>query len=587
MSYETLFQNALHLHESGRLDEAEAVYRQILQTTADQPDVLNLLGLVAQAKGAQDEACRLFMRALKVRPDNAVYYYNLAFSYKLNGHLSEALENFRKAAQINPQIKETYNEIGLLLQQLGNMAEARLNWEYAAQLDASYAEAKANLAMSYGGENIAKAQEDLETLAAAFPAEGRVFYYLTDVYMQRGLWQEAWSSAAKAKELAPTSDEVRVQLALLCCHEKQFDNAKIYYAKAELLNPRNLAALSGLADIYSREGNFDEAEKRYRRLLELQPKNFEFHHNYAEMLQRAGRLSEALEEYRAAVLISPQAAEPSNNLALILRGLGEYEEALGLLFNALAHQTDMEEISVNLSETLIMFARQNLPEAQKIADNWLKSYPENAFAKHTAAALKGENIGNHQIYSEKLFDHFADNYEHVVQTLGYAVPLVMGRIAGSLEGTIVDLGCGTGLVGAALKTPRNQIIGVDLSQKMLDVAAQKKVYAQLVKSDALDYLRRNQNFDWVVAGDVAGYIGALDELIKSIRNKNIIISVEVSDKAADYALNLNGRYQHRPEYVEKLLRQNGFSAITQERFVMRFENGEPVNGIVFKGEHDG
>ena len=52
MSYEMMFHNAVGLHEAGRLDEAETIYRQILETAPEQPDVLNLLGLVAQAKGA-------------------------------------------------------------------------------------------------------------------------------------------------------------------------------------------------------------------------------------------------------------------------------------------------------------------------------------------------------------------------------------------------------------------------------------------------------------------------------------------------------------------------------------------------------
>ncbi len=583
MSYEMMFHNAVGLHEAGRLDEAETIYRQILETAPEQPDVLNLLGLVAQAKGAQSEACRLFMRAIRGKPQEASFYYNLAFSFKLDNRPREALENFIKVTELAPTVKETYNEIALLLQD-SDMNKARQNWSYALQLDGNYAVAKANMAMSYESENSGKAIADLEKLAGEYPHEALIFYYLTKLYMQRELWENAWSTAVKAKELAPTSDEIRVLLALLSCHDNQPENAKIYFAKAELLNPNNLAALMGLADLYSREGNFAEAEPRYKRVIELESNNFDAHNNYAEMLQRQGRLSEALEEYRAAVIINPVSAEVCNNLGLILRDLGEYDEALGLLFNALAHKPEQEETSVNLSETLILLSRQDVDKAKKIADNWLKQMPDNAFARHTAAALRGENVENNQIYSEKLFDNFADNYELVIKNLGYSVPAAMRRIAGNVKGAVADLGCGTGLVAEALKTPENRFIGVDISQKMLDAAAQKGLYDKLIKADIGNFLQNNNEFDWAIAADVFGYIGELSATIEALKNKKILFSIEVSDQEANYSIMPNGRYKHNPQYVEKLLRENGFGRITKEELVLRTENGKPVKGMIFKGE---
>ena len=69
MSYELLFQRAVQLHEAGQLNEAEQIYRRILETAPQQPEVLNLLGLVAKAKGVQLAACfiRRLGRPLPVR----------------------------------------------------------------------------------------------------------------------------------------------------------------------------------------------------------------------------------------------------------------------------------------------------------------------------------------------------------------------------------------------------------------------------------------------------------------------------------------------------------------------------------------
>lgn len=584
MSYEVMFQNAVSLHEAGQFDEAERLYRQILETAPNHPDVLNLLGLVAQAKGAQAEACSLFMQAIKHKPNEPSFYYNLAFSCKVANKPVEALEYFKNVALLAPQIKETYNEIALLLMQLGNVQDARKNWQYAIDLDNKYVEALAHMAWSYRGENSGKAIVDLEALVSDFSSDAIVFYYLVQLYMERGWLDKAWNAAIKAKDLAPTSDEIRVLLGRLSILDNKPENAKIYFAKAELINPNNIDALLGLANLYSKNNDFCEAELRYKRVIELEPNNYDAHNNYAEMLQRCNRLAEALEEYRKAILINPKSAESSNNLAMILRDTGDFDEALGLLFNALVYKPEMEEISINITETLIMLSKNDSDKAIKIAENWFKNHSDNIFAKHINSVFKGECIENNKIYTEKLFDNFADSYELVMQNLDYSVPLAMARITGSLQGRIVDLGCGTGLVGQTLKNNRNQIIGVDISQKMLDVASEKGVYDELIKADIEEYLTNNSDFDWAIAADVFNYFGELSQIIKLLKNKKLAFTIEVLDKDADYKIQNTGRYKHNPIYVENLLRENGFDDIIKEEIILRTEDGVSVKGLIFKGE---
>lgn len=584
MSYELMFKNAVALHEAGQFEQAENLYRQILETAPGQPDVLNLLGLIAQVKGAQNEAVSLFMQALKSKPNEVSYIYNLAFSFKLMKKDVEAKDCFLKVIQINPLIKEAFNEIALLFLQDNDLQMARKYWKNAIDLDARYYEARANMAFSYRIDNMGKAIEDLERLGQEASEEAIVFFYLAKLYMKKQLWDKAWTSAVKAKNLAPTSDEVRVLLGLLSCQENKVDNAKIYFTKAEILNPNNVAAIMGLADLYSRESNYAEAEKRYRRVIELDAKNFDTHNNYAEMLQKSGRLSEALEEYRAAVLINPTSAEVSNNLGVILRDLGEYDEALGLMFNALNLNPSLDEISVNIIETLTMLAYQDVDKASLIAKNWQKKYSDNVFAKKICAVLEGKNSEVDKVYSKKLFDNFADNYELVMQNLGYSIPMAMAGIVGYVQGRIVDLGCGTGLVGAVIKNDENYIIGVDISQNMLQEAAKKKVYDELVCADIVEYLEQNHDFDWVFAADVCGYISDINDIVKKLKNKKIVFSIEVTDEVLKCKTGISGRYMHNPEYIEKVLQQNGFDDICKHELVLRSEKGQPVKGMIFMAQ---
>lgn len=584
MSYDILFQQALTAHQQGRLDEAENLYRQILQTAPEHPDILNLLGLIAQAKGVHNQAMELFYRALQKAPKHAPFFFNLSISLAAQGKNIEALDNLQKAAEYDPDVKEVYNQQGMILHRLHRIPEAQQAFLKAIQLDKDYSEAKTNLAMTYYETDQNKALKFLEDISAQYPEEVLSRYFLSTLYFDHGDIEKSKFYALAAQNLNPSSDEIALILGLIAQKETNLPDAKMYFASAVELNPRNVPALLNLANMETNENQFDTAETLYKKALDLEPNNLDAHINYANMLYHQGRLSEALEEYRAAVIINPHSAEISNNIGVILKDLKDYENALGLFFNAYNLAPVREEFSINIAETLTLFYRQEPENAVKIAENWLKHSPDNIFAQHTAAAFKGEKLEDNKVFSEKLFDNFADNYELVLEKIAYGVPQRLKDLAGNVEGTIIDLGCGTGLVGQALKTPQNQIIGIDISQNMLNKAAEKGVYAQLIKSDILEYCQTklpSVSSSLVVAADVFGYIGNLAPLFEALKGRLLCFSVEVLNEDGDYKFNDAGRYRHNQNYVEQQLQANGFGQINKYDVVLRQENGEDVKGLLY------
>ena len=587
MSYNNLFNEALKCFDNGDFDRAEAYGRQIFETVPDNPDVLNLLGLTAQAKGLHQEACSYFSGAIRNKNNDPSLYFNLAFSLKASKQYYDALYNFEKVLTLAPQVKETYNEIACIYEGLSDLEKARTYWLKALEFDTDYAVAEINLANSYRIDNEDEAFLILNKLSLKYPDDPLVWYNLAWICYNRSEYDNSLKHAFRALELHQNSDAIRYLIGLCYLASNNEIKAKDIFLEAEAINPDNPELKLCLADIFSRNNEFDEAEKRYKRLMEIDDKNYAVYNNYAEMLHRQKRLIEAMDIYRKAVIIFPASADISNNLGAILRELEEYDEALGLFFNALALNPNLVEASINIWETLVLLSIKDEQLAKDIADNWYKSYPDNQFAKYAKSALRGEHVENNKIFTEKLFDNFADNYEMVMQNLDYTAPVVIGRIAGHLEGRIADLGCGSGLVGMAVKKAENYLIGVDISTKMLEKAKQKNIYDELVKSDIVDFLKTRNDFDWIVAGDVLGYIGNLDEFLKCSKGKNLIFSIEVNKNITDYKLQTNGRYNHNPVYVEKLLIKYGFYDISTEEFELRTENSVPVNSIIFKtfGSH--
>ena len=75
MSFDLFFQNAVALHQAGKLDEAEQSYRQLLEIAPEHTDLLHLLGMIALQKGAFDSALDFLYKAVKLAPDAAAYRF--------------------------------------------------------------------------------------------------------------------------------------------------------------------------------------------------------------------------------------------------------------------------------------------------------------------------------------------------------------------------------------------------------------------------------------------------------------------------------------------------------------------------------
>lgn len=585
MGYDLLFQQALSLHEQGRLDEAESLYRRILETAPQNPDLHNLLGMVAQAKGLHSEAVNWFYRAVRLAPDHAPFYFNLALSLDADHKPSEAADAYMDALRLNPSFKEACYQLGVLYLALNQTSDAEQMLNRALQIDPDYAMPKAELALMHKNET------QLQADCSAYPQEAVFPYYLSRLHVERNEPEAALAAALEADRRQPAIEEIVELIARLQLQTSALASAQKSYRRLLELNPKSVNALINLANFATNEDNFELAEKYYKKALDIAPGNLDGHLNYGSMLYRQQRLPEALEEYRSAVIIDPERPEISNNLGLIQKDIGEYEEALGLFFNAFLKNPACEEISINLYETLTIYHKNNPEQACKLAKKWLDNSPNNVFAQHLNAAFKGEKSETDQLYAQKLFDHFADRYDHVLQRISYQVPAKLREITQNVKGTIIDLGCGTGLVGQNYQTVSARLIGVDISGASLERAGRKGYYAELINDDISHFVKRrlpDYAPDLIIAADVFGYIGALDDILPACFPYRLAFSIETLDDApsAGYRLNANGRYSHHPAYIENLLKKSGYTNINQYPLTLRQECGQDVAGIIFTAEFD-
>jgi predicted TPR repeat methyltransferase len=125
-------------------------------------------------------------------------------------------------------------------------------------------------------------------------------------------------------------------------------------------------------------------------------------------------------------------------------------------------------------------------------------------------------------YVAGFFDRFAAQFdERVAGRLKYQAPglareMLAGWLAQRGRVAVLDLGCGTGLSGQAVRDHASRLAGVDLSQGMLDRARELGAYDSLSCSDIVGFLQQPQQWDLVMALDVFIYVGALEAAFEGI-----------------------------------------------------------------------
>ncbi|MER9965596.1 methyltransferase domain-containing protein [Mesorhizobium sp. M0060] len=197
-------------------------------------------------------------------------------------------------------------------------------------------------------------------------------------------------------------------------------------------------------------------------------------------------------------------------------------------------------------------------------------------------------------FIETLYDHYAESFEgELVDRLGYRLPECLDRaIRAARPGRfplVLDLGCGTGLMGQKLRPIADRLAGYDISAGMLRQARAKGVYDLLVKTDLQDFCYSGPKADLVTAADVFIYLGALDKVMNKIAGMLAdggLVAFSVETLACDglsgsagFALQPSRRYAHSQGYVERTLDANGFSVLSLQATIIRQDRREPVDGL--------
>ena len=335
---------------------------------------------------------------------------------------------------------------------------------------------------------------------------------------------------------------------------------------------------------------WNEAGVALERTLALDPLQANAWYRLGNVREEQGRDdADAATCFEKAVALDPSHARAWNNLGGAHQRLRHEEQAIAAYREAMQADPGLAQACLNLGR--LASSRGDHALAAECFGAGLQHHPGDPTFQHLVAAIGGKNTARApQGYVTTLFDGFAPQFErHLVQDLEYRVPealaqLVRPVLAASAPARVIDLGCGTGLVGAALAATGAEIVGVDLSARMLEIAAARGVYARLERGELVEVLARVEagSVHAVLAADVFMYIGDLEAVFAAVARALapdgvFAFSVEGLDDGS-YRLQPSGRYAQSPVYLRALAAQSQLNERRLERAHIRREARGHVEG---------
>lgn len=511
-------------------------------------------------QGDLRSAADLCKHMLDVNPAFAHGYHLMSSLFRTTGNLEKALNFSQLAIRIDPAVAAFHLQQGQVFFALSDWEAARVSFEKASQLDALNP-----LPLILWGDALVGQKEYGQ--AQALFKRARILEDIPEIDEHEGLCLMARGDMRGAERLF---DRLIARKA---------DTYWGHIHKGRVL-------FEQMQD--------NEAQGCFARALNVNPQAYEALHYLAMLSDRSGDSVTAVNLVMQAVQVNPSLLPSLMLLGVLLKKKYDYVSAEHVFRQALTLQDDNAEVVQCLVDTLVGQSRPQ--EALCYIDAILATRPDHAVMQHFRAMLQGfAPDGPPADYIPALFNGHARRFDEYLQlALHNKIPALIASALATLpslrarnELSLLDLGCGSGAMAAALKSVTRTRIGVDVAERMLDKARRRQLYDELYTLDMIDYMTGcDRTFDLVIAADVLAYAGNARAFMHAARSVVsvdglLVFSVDREDSLANFRLNVTGRYSHCAEYIALLSREEGYRIVSEQEVVVRHERGQPVRGLIY------
>lgn len=337
--------------------------------------------------------------------------------------------------------------------------------------------------------------------------------------------------------------------------EGQFADAINLCRDAAALVPHAPQPYHGMSAAFIRLGDIESALAAIAAAAKAAPEDPTYLNEWARLLVSAGRDRDADEVLNAAAHVVARDPTVMNLWGLCLCRLGRYEDAAVKFRIYLEQDPDNRTVHRNLS-----LAYQGLGQMERAVDAFSASAaPFDPDAPPAPSDMKA---------------HFADvapSYDDNDLNTGIArrmMEFIEAHAPVSRTATALDCCCGSGLAAAAMPGRFARLVGIDLSEAMLEGAERNGAYDVLIQGDMVQEMAKlDPGFDLVFASNALMYFQTLDGFFNEAHRLlepggYLVFSADPSNDAADIRCVEPGEYAHSRAYLRRLAAAAGFAEVT-------------------------
>jgi tetratricopeptide (TPR) repeat protein len=284
---------ALALHQEGRIDEAERIYRWLIAVNPRQGLALAFLGIAAAQRGNPEEALQLLDRSIRIDPRQPVVHFNRGNVLRDLARWKDALQSYGRALALAPEMAEAHYNRGIVLRRLERPAEALESYDRALALAPRHAQAHVNRANVLA--DLGRREEALAGYTQALalePGIAAVHANRGSILMELDRPAEAAEDFRIAVEREPGDPEFLCSLGTALLALGRTEAAAARFEAAVALAPDHRAALYNRGTALLQLNRRDEALADLGRVLELDPAHVDAAYNMGIALLSLGRYAE-------------------------------------------------------------------------------------------------------------------------------------------------------------------------------------------------------------------------------------------------------------------------------------------------------
>jgi tetratricopeptide (TPR) repeat protein len=325
-------QAARTLEQQGKIQEAEAAWKNLAKRYPRSPEPLAEVGLLEAKQEHYPEAIAWYQKAMAINPQMPRLRFNIGLAYFKEGEYREALQQFDPLLQKEPRDSDEAQRLTLLMGMshygLEEFAAATPYLKQAAESDPQNLSLLLTLAHSCLLSNQYQCvMDEFHRIMAINPDSAEAHMLAGEALDEMKEPAEAMREFRAAVQANPRQPNVHFGLGYLLWTQGQASEAAQEF-QAELANdPEQFQSMLYLADSEIQMNRMDDARQLLEKVVKTDPGSPMAHLDLGIVYSETGRNEDALRQLKMAVALKPNDTKAHWRLARLYRAMGKTAEA--------------------------------------------------------------------------------------------------------------------------------------------------------------------------------------------------------------------------------------------------------------------